>query len=82
MVNEMDSSGHRARLHLGDRPISADGKENGMVRDLFPRMGFALVEETAERASYQLPIQILYLERLIFRSTGSLATQPEILAKM
>jgi len=32
-------------------------EKNGMVRDLFPRMGFALVEETAERASYQLPIQ-------------------------
>ncbi|HEY2040543.1 MAG TPA: HAD-IIIC family phosphatase [Edaphobacter sp.] len=32
-------------------------EKNGMVRDLFPRMGFVLVEETAERTSYQLPIQ-------------------------
>jgi hypothetical protein len=25
-----------------------------MVRDLFPRMGFSLVEETPERVTYQL----------------------------
>ncbi|RZU42460.1 HAD-IIIC family phosphatase [Edaphobacter modestus] len=29
-------------------------EKNGMVRDLFPRMGFSLVEETPERATYQL----------------------------
>jgi len=29
-------------------------EKNGMVRDLSPRMGFALTEETPERASYQL----------------------------
>jgi predicted enzyme involved in methoxymalonyl-ACP biosynthesis len=29
-------------------------EKNGMVRDLFPRMGFSLVEETPERTTYQL----------------------------
>jgi FkbH-like protein len=29
-------------------------EKNGMVRDLFPRMGFSLVEETPERVTYQL----------------------------
>lgn len=29
-------------------------EKNGMVRDLFPRMGFSLTEETPECASYQL----------------------------
>jgi FkbH-like protein len=29
-------------------------EKNGMVRDLFPRMGFSLVEETPELATYQL----------------------------
>ncbi|HEY0163038.1 MAG TPA: HAD-IIIC family phosphatase, partial [Edaphobacter sp.] len=29
-------------------------EKNGMVRDLFPRMGFELVEETPEQATYQL----------------------------
>ena len=29
-------------------------EKNGMVRDLFPRMGFSLVEDTPERTTYQL----------------------------
>jgi FkbH-like protein len=29
-------------------------EKNGMVRDLFPRMGFELVEETPERTAWQL----------------------------
>jgi FkbH-like protein len=29
-------------------------EKNGMVRDLFPRMGFTLVEETPERATWRL----------------------------
>jgi FkbH-like protein len=32
-------------------------EKNGMVRDLFPRMGFSLVEETPERVTYQLVIK-------------------------
>lgn len=29
-------------------------EKNGMVRDLFPRMGFSLIEETPDRVTYQL----------------------------
>jgi len=29
-------------------------EKNGMVRDLFPRMGFTLVEETSERTAWRL----------------------------
>lgn len=32
-------------------------EKNGMVRDLFRRMGFSLVEETPERATYQLILE-------------------------
>ncbi|QNI36587.1 HAD-IIIC family phosphatase [Edaphobacter albus] len=32
-------------------------EKNGMVRDLFPRMGFELVEESTERTTYQLSIE-------------------------
>jgi FkbH-like protein len=32
-------------------------EKNSMVRDLFPRMGFSLVEETPERTTYQLILE-------------------------
>jgi FkbH-like protein len=32
-------------------------EKNGMVRDLFPRMGFTLVEETPERTTWRLGIE-------------------------
>ncbi|HEX2919074.1 MAG TPA: HAD-IIIC family phosphatase [Edaphobacter sp.] len=32
-------------------------EKNGMVRDLFPRMGFSLVEDTPERVTYQISTQ-------------------------
>ena len=58
-------------------------EKNGMVRDLFPRMGFTLVEETPERTTWRLETRNLHPAADTYPDRPeSYMTQTEILAKM